>query len=149
MDTVVAIVGTVPEAVKLGPVCAELARQPCIHTEVVLSGQHTERVGEILALFGVRPAADFRDSTVRRSLAELTSSMLKHLADLVRRLNPRLVVVQGDTATALAGAQAAFYESVAVAHVEAGLTTGDVSHPFPEEFHRGVITQVATLLFAP
>jgi len=150
MKTIVVIVGTVPEAVKLGPVCRALVEHKnVILTRVILSGQHRDRVAEILNLFGIHPDEDLGDQIQKRDLATMASAILDSLAAALRRLKPDLVVVQGDTTTAFMAALAAFYEGVPVGHVEAGLTTGNVERPFPEELHRDAIGKTATLLFAP
>jgi UDP-N-acetylglucosamine 2-epimerase (non-hydrolysing) len=150
MKTIAIIVGTVPEAVKLGPVCRELRKHDgAFRAHVTCSGQHVDRVASILQLFGVPVDESLCGAITRENLSCMTASLLQHLVQWLRELRPDLVVVQGDTATALAGALAAFYEGCAVAHVESGLTTGNVAHPFPEELHREVIGKVATLLFAP
>lgn len=150
MKTIAVIVGTVPEAVKLGPVCQELARQNGdVRTQVILTGQHRDRVGGILQLFGIRASCTIEDDITRDTLPAMTSSLLSVLAEMFRHARPEIVVAQGDTATAFAAALAAFYDHIPVAHVEAGLTTGNVAHPFPEELHREIISKIATLLFAP
>jgi UDP-N-acetylglucosamine 2-epimerase (non-hydrolysing) len=149
--TIAVIVGTVPEAVKLGPVCQELAQHhdSDMTTRVILTGQHRDRVVGILRLFGISPSLTVEDDIIRDTLSALTSSLVSVLAAILWREHPDVVVVQGDTATAFAAAVAAFYDDIPVAHVEAGLTTGNVAHPFPEEMHREVISKIATLLFAP
>lgn len=150
MRTIAVIVGTVPEAVKLAPICRSLAtHEASVRTEVILSGQHQDRVGLILNLFDVSANCDLSKRITRRSLAAMAASVLDAIADTLDQLRPDMVIVQGDTVTALMGAMAAFYLGVPVAHVEAGLTTGNVAHPFPEELHRAVISKLAMLLFAP
>jgi UDP-N-acetylglucosamine 2-epimerase (non-hydrolysing) len=150
MTTIALIIGTVPEAVKLGPVCQELTRHSGdLRISVILSGQHRDRVAGILQLFGVRPTCTLENDITRDALPEMTASLVTVLADVIRSERPKLVVVQGDTATAFAAAVSAFYQNVPVVHVEAGLTTGNIAHPFPEEFHRDAISKIATLLFAP
>jgi UDP-N-acetylglucosamine 2-epimerase (non-hydrolysing) len=150
MRTIAVIIGTVPEAVKLGPVCQELTRtNGALTIRVILSGQHRDRVAGILQLFGVRPSCTLEDDITRDTLPAMAASLVNVLAETFRHERPAVVVVQGDTATAFAAALAAFYENVPVAHVEAGLTTGNVAHPFPEELHRDAIGKIATLLFAP
>ncbi|MBI3463243.1 MAG: UDP-N-acetylglucosamine 2-epimerase [Planctomycetes bacterium] len=134
------IVGTVPEAVKLGPVCRALATHwRAFRMQVIMSGQHQDRVAGILRLFGIQADENLDKQIHGRGLPSMASALLNSLAAAFREVTPNLVVVQGDTTTALTGALAAFYEGFPVAHVEAGLTTGNVAQPFPEELHREVV----------
>lgn len=142
------VLGTRPEAIKLAPVVHSL-RDAGMKTLVCASGQHRELVDEVLSLFDIQ--ADFQCSIMEpgASLSRLTCRALDCATEAVQAARPDWVVVQGDTTTAMAGAMAAFYEGVRVAHVEAGLRTGDLSAPFPEEMNRRVISVMADLHFAP
>jgi UDP-N-acetylglucosamine 2-epimerase (non-hydrolysing) len=144
----VCIVGTRPEAVKLAPLVHELRNEPHIHTDVINSGQHGNATPMLLDELGVRTDEDLRTVT-SGSLSEMTSCLGRQLHDspLLRRAD--LVVVQGDTTTAVAGAMAAGRRGIPVAHVEAGLRSGDLRSPFPEERHRRTIAALASLHFAP
>ncbi|GGR31409.1 non-hydrolyzing UDP-N-acetylglucosamine 2-epimerase [Streptomyces netropsis] len=143
------VVGTRPEAVKLAPVALALSRSGWAEPVVITTGQHGEVVRETLSCFGLRPDIEL---TVRRgsgSVAELTGSLLSGLDTTFRSHPVGAVVVQGDTSSALAGAMAGFFSSIPVAHVEAGLRSGDLRSPFPEEAHRRMIAQVTELHLAP
>lgn len=144
------VIGTRPEAVKLAPVVrACRARAQEIETIVCLSGQHRELLAPLVELFELRPDVELRDAAPAGSLSESTARVLQNIDAQLARFAPDWVVVQGDTTTAAAAAQAAFYRRIRVAHVEAGLRTGDLASPFPEEFNRRVVTLAATLHCAP
>lgn len=148
MASVMVVVGTRPEAIKLAPVVQAL-RGTGLAVRICLSGQHPDLAGAALADFGL--AADRLLSACRpgQSLAELGARALSQLAAAMTRDRPRVVVVQGDTTTALAAALAARAGGRLVAHVEAGLRTFDIAAPFPEELNRVAIARVANLHFAP
>ncbi|MFK8908090.1 non-hydrolyzing UDP-N-acetylglucosamine 2-epimerase [Streptomyces sp. YS-3] len=143
------VLGTRPEAIKLAPLARALAAGTEFEPVVVTTGQHREMLHQMLGLLGVdvRYALDVMRN--RQQLSDLTSRLVEGLGQLLRRERPDLVVVQGDTTTALAGALAAFYERVPVAHVEAGLRTGVLDNPFPEELNRSLIGRIARWHFAP
>lgn len=143
------VVGTRPEAVKLAPVVVALREQGLISPVVVTTGQQREAVEEVLGLFGL--AAQVGLAPVGRgwSVTRLTSHLLAELGGEVDGISPDLVVVQGDTASVLAGALAGFLRGVPVVHVEAGLRTGDLAAPFPEEGNRRMVSQIAALHLAP
>lgn len=151
MDTtkVLAVFGTRPEAIKILPVVRELAADSRFTVVVAITGQHREMVHELLRLFDVVPHYDFNILTVGQTLPEITSKALKHLYSTIEDESPDIVLVQGDTTTTFSGALAAFYAHVPVAHVEAGLRTGDFQNPFPEEMNRRLTTHLANLHFPP
>jgi len=143
-------IGTRPEAVKLAPlvrVCR--ARPDVFETFVCLSGQHRELVAPLVEYFDLKPACDLRVMSPNQNLAELTSRCIRKVDDALGQYQPDFVVVQGDTTTAAATAQAALFRMRAIVHVEAGLRTGNIQSPFPEEFNRRVISLAATLHCAP
>jgi UDP-N-acetylglucosamine 2-epimerase (non-hydrolysing) len=141
--------GTRPEAIKLAPV-VRLARRECATSSLIIStGQQCDLVPPALADFALVPDIDLQLMRPGQTLGELTARSLAGLSRVFGNVRPRLVVVQGDTASALAGAMAAFYQQVPVAHVEAGLRTHALSAPFPEEANRQLISRLATLHFAP
>lgn len=142
------IIGTRPEAIKLAPVVLAL-RALGVPTRVCLTGQHPEMAAEALLPFGI--SADVNLSLMRhgQSLAELTQRAIGAIALLLAREQPRWVIVQGDTTSALAGAIAARQVKIPVAHVEAGLRSFDLTQPYPEELNRTLIARLATLHFAP
>lgn len=142
------VVGTRPEAIKVAPIIAAMREDGRCAPKLVASGQHVEPVAQVLAAFGL--TAD-RRLTIRRttgSLAELSALLLAAL-DRALAAEPAAVVVQGDTTTALIGALAAFWRRIPIVHVEAGLRSGDLSAPFPEEANRALVDHVASLHLAP
>jgi UDP-N-acetylglucosamine 2-epimerase (non-hydrolysing) len=141
--------GTRPEAVKLAPVIGALAASSVLRPVVVVSGQHREMLDQINRLFAITPDADLALMTAGQTLPELTSRALLGYSHELATRAPDLVVVQGDTTTALAAALAAFYARIPIAHVEAGLRTHDRYAPFPEEINRRLLTQLSTLHLAP
>ena len=144
------VLGTRPEAIKLAPVVrACRARPDDFETIVCLTGQHRELVRPLVDYFDLRPDVDLDLMSPGQSLAELTSRCLTKLDAALAEHRPDVVVVQGDTTTAMTAAMAAFFRRVPVVHVEAGLRTGDMNSPFPEEFNRRVVTLAAALHCAP
>ena len=149
MEEVLLLVGTRPEAVKAAPVALCLAEHPSLRPAIVHSGQHAEMVEQALEPFGLRPDERLRYRRRTGGQAELFANLLPALDDLLVRRGPAAVLVQGDTATALAGALAAFWRRVPVVHLEAGLRTGDLTAPFPEEANRQLVARIAALHLAP
>ena len=146
---VLCVVGTRPEAIKLAPVILELEERRGTGCSVCVTGQHRELADDVLELFGIRPDHDLDLMTHDQSMSSVAAGVLTGVEPLLRKLEPDWVVVQGDTTTAMAGALAAFHAGVPVAHVEAGLRTGNLSAPFPEELNRRVVTMTAGLHLAP
>jgi UDP-N-acetylglucosamine 2-epimerase (non-hydrolysing) len=151
---VVVLMGTRPEAVKLAPVVAALERVPtAFDVRVVVTGQHREMLDAVLRVFGIVPHVDLnlmeRWAGRVPSLAEITSTALLALNDVLAKEAPDMVLVQGDTATAFSGCLAAFYARLPVAHVEAGLRTHNPYDPFPEEGNRRLIAALSALHLAP
>lgn len=149
VSRVAVIFGTRPEAIKLGPVIRGLAASPFFDPVVVVTGQHREMLDQVLDLFDVTPDHDLDILQPRQTLTEVTTRALEGLAPVLASLEPDMAVVQGDTTTTFAGALAAFYRRIPVAHVEAGLRSGDVNAPYPEEINRRLTTQLTTLHLAP
>lgn len=147
--TVLVVLGTRPEAIKLAPVISELRRYVDVTTHVCLTGQHREMVQPILELFNVRPDIDLALMTPDQRLSSLTAAALTRIEEIVASTSPDWVMLQGDTTSAMAAAMAAFYRQVPVAHVEAGLRTHDLARPFPEEGNRRIVGTLATVHFAP
>ncbi|WKX69227.1 UDP-N-acetylglucosamine 2-epimerase (non-hydrolyzing) [Streptomyces sp. XD-27] len=143
------LLGTRPEAIKLAPVARAMAVSSLFEPMVVTTGQHREMLDQMLGLLGVGVKTDLAVMRDRQGLPELTARLVAGLGAAIRTERPDLVVVQGDTTTALCGALAAFYERVPVAHVEAGLRTGVLDNPFPEELNRRLIGRMAFWHFAP
>jgi UDP-N-acetylglucosamine 2-epimerase (non-hydrolysing) len=146
---VAVIAGTRPEAIKLAPLVRRLRARPGVETLFVSTGQHREMLAQVLAAFDLAPDLDLGIMRAGQDLHAVTVATLERLKPVLRELRPAWVVVQGDTTTALAAALAAFYERIAVAHVEAGLRTNDRYSPFPEELNRRLVDQLSSALFAP
>lgn len=146
---VLVLLGTRPEAIKLAPVLAALRASATLTPRLCASGQHREMLDPILAVFGLRPDHDLAVMHPAQELSALTARVLLGVRAVLATERPAALLVQGDTTTALAGALAAFYAGVPVGHVEAGLRTGRLDQPFPEELNRRVIGQLATWHYAP
>jgi UDP-N-acetylglucosamine 2-epimerase (non-hydrolysing) len=141
------VFGTRPEAIKLGPVIAETTRS--FDVRVCVTAQHREMLDQVLRVFGITAHHDLNVMQEGQTLAKTAGRMLAGLDGVIAAEKPDVVVVQGDTTTTLAGALAAFYAGVPVAHVEAGLRTGDRTQPFPEEMNRVLTTPLTDIHFAP
>ena len=149
MKRILCLIGTRPEAIKMAPVVRELQLRPGVDVLVCVTGQHREMLGPILSYFEIEPQMDLGLMRPDQTLAGLTARLVEALDDVICRTRPDWVVAQGDTTSVMAGALAAFYRRVRFAHVEAGLRTGDLGSPFPEELHRRVADMVADLHFVP
>lgn len=147
--SIVAVFGTRPEIIKLAPVFSALADDPRIRTNLVSTGQQRDLLPVFLADFGIRIDESLGTMVPGRSLNESLAAMITALDGVFDRTTADLMVVQGDTSTALAAALAARFRGVPVAHVEAGLRTGNPDRPFPEESNRKLISHIASLHFAP
>ncbi len=146
---VLVIVGTRPEAIKLAPLIQVFEKSINWECKVHLTGQHKKAVREILEMFQLKSTIYERKFAASNSLAQLTSQLLKDVNQRLEKLKPDLVVVQGDTTSALAGALGSFYAKIPIVHIEAGLRSYQAYAPFPEEMNRKLITQLATFHFAP
>ena len=146
---ILTIFGTRPEAIKLFPLVHALAADARFASRVCVSGQHRGMLDQVLEISGVAPDHDLDLMRPDQSLDALTAGLLTGLGRVMDAERPDRVVVQGDTATAMAGAMAAYYRKIPVAHVEAGLRSGDIHHPWPEEVNRKVIGTIAALHLAP
>jgi UDP-N-acetylglucosamine 2-epimerase (non-hydrolysing) len=147
--TIAVVLGTRPEAIKLAPVVLELRASERLQPFVIATAQHREMLDQVLDLFRIIPDVDLDLSRPLQTLEALTGRCLTALTEAFRARRPDLVIVQGDTTTAFAASLAAFYENIPVAHVEAGLRTGDNRAPFPEEVNRRMISVLAALHLAP
>ena len=143
------IFGTRPEAIKLVSVIHALRNEPGIKTAVCVTAQHREMLDPILSLFDIYPDYDLDIMQPNQGLFDVTSTVLLKLRDVLQVEQPDMVLVQGDTTTAFAGALGAYYRQIPVAHVEAGLRTYDKYGPFPEEMNRVLIDSLADICFAP
>jgi UDP-N-acetylglucosamine 2-epimerase len=150
MLTILSIIGTRPETIKMAPVIRELKRYPDqIRSQVCVTGQHREMLNSVLELFGIVPDFNLDVMELNQSLAQLTAKLIGALGRVVKETRPDWVLAQGDTTTVLAAALVAFYAKVRFGHIEAGLRTGDVTQPFPEEMNRNIADYLSTVLFAP
>lgn len=148
--TLLAIAGTRPELLKLGPVIREIRRRDGeLTVKTCFSGQHVEILESVLGDVGVTPDIDLRGSNTQRSLSGNLAHLLTQMDAAIDELEPDGVLVQGDTNTVLAGALAAFHHQIPSFHVEAGLRTPDRKLPFPEEVNRRLVTRLSSLHFAP
>jgi UDP-N-acetylglucosamine 2-epimerase (non-hydrolysing) len=145
---VIVLFGTRPEAIKLAPVIFELKNHPDFRTVVVSSSQHTDLLTPFLQIFEIGVDYDLRVMTDNQTPNSVCAKVLQGLDAIFDREKPDLILVQGDTTTAFAGAFAGFNRRIAVGHVEAGLRSGNLYSPFPEEMNRRLITQAATFHFA-
>ncbi|RHW16706.1 UDP-N-acetylglucosamine 2-epimerase (non-hydrolyzing) [Sphingomonas gilva] len=146
---VLTVFGTRPEAIKLFPVIRALRADPRIDTRICVTAQHRGMLDQVLDIAGVTPDIDLDLMEPGQSLDRLTARLLTGLGEVMDAVMPQRVIVQGDTATAMVGALAAYYRRVPTAHVEAGLRSGDIWQPFPEEVNRRIVAPIADLHFAP
>ncbi len=148
-STILVIFGTRPEAIKLFPVVAALKADPRFRVRVCVSAQHREMLDRVLEIAGIVPDHDLDLMRPDQTLDGLTAALLTGLGQVMDAEQPARVIVQGDTATAMCGSLAAYYRKIPVDHVEAGLRSGNIYHPWPEEVNRKVIGTIASLHFAP
>jgi UDP-N-acetylglucosamine 2-epimerase (non-hydrolysing) len=146
---VAVIFGTRPEAVKMAPVIMELKKRPEIDTRIFVTGQHREMLDQVNELFDIIPDRDLNLMKSNQTLTHITTAALEGLEKVFEEDKPDLVLVQGDTTTSFTAALAAFYQKIAVGHIEAGLRTDNKYDPFPEEMNRRLITVLGDLNFAP
>ena len=147
MRRLLVIFGTRPEAIKLAPVVAACSRS--FDVRVCVTAQHREMLDQVLRIFSIEPHYDHNLMRPGQSVADTTARIVSGVTEVLDDARPDWAIVQGDTTTTFAGALAAFYAGVRVAHVEAGLRTGDPREPFPEEMNRVLTTRLASLHFAP
>ncbi len=143
------VFGTRPEAIKMAPVVKRLTRVPELDVRVCVTAQHRQMLDQVLALFDITPDYDLNIMKAGQGLTDVTCSILTGLRGVFGSFRPERVLVHGDTTTTLAATLAAYYEKIAVAHVEAGLRTGNIYAPWPEEINRRVTSAIADLHFAP
>lgn len=144
------ILGTRPEAIKMAPVVKELEKHKAhFQTLVCVTGQHRHMLDQVLNLFKIKPDIDLNLMQENQTLQALTARALLVLTETIQKIKPDLILVQGDTTTAMVAALAGFYQKIPVGHVEAGLRTHDINNPFPEEVNRCIISSIASFNFAP
>lgn len=146
---ILSIFGTRPEAIKMAPVVLGLAQVAGIESRVCVTAQHREMLDQVLELFKIKPDYDLGVMAKGQDLYDITVRSLLGLRDVLRQAKPDVVLVQGDTTTCFAASLASFYEGIPVGHIEAGLRTGDMRAPFPEEANRSLVGRLATYHFAP
>ena len=147
--SIMIVIGTRPEAIKLAPVVQAIKASSWANPCVVLTGQHSDLIDPLIESFGLEVHHHLRVMQPQQSLASVTARILEKLDHLLIELNPQAVIGQGDTASVLAGSMASFFRKIPFAHVEAGLRTGDLSAPFPEELNRVLTSKMTTWHFAP
>lgn len=146
---VMVLFGTRPEAIKMAPVVHAIAGEKVFQCQVCVTGQHRQMLDQVLHLFDVVPDYDLDIMRHNQDLGDITSGVLLGMRGVLEQARPDLLLVQGDTTTCFAGALAGFYAGVPVGHVEAGLRTGNLAAPFPEEANRQLTSRLAILHFAP
>lgn len=147
---VLLVFGTRPEAIKMAPLALQLKQQESrFETKVCVTGQHRQMLDQVLELFNLTPDFDLNLMKPGQTLSDITSGVLKGLEEVFAEWTPDVVLVHGDTATTFAASLAAYYHKIAVGHVEAGLRTGDIYSPWPEEANRKLTGALTTYHFAP
>jgi UDP-N-acetylglucosamine 2-epimerase (non-hydrolysing) len=149
MRKILVVYGTRPEAIKVAPLIKALGRSPHFDTVVAVTGQHRQMLDQVNSLFAITPDHDLNIITERQELQGITQRALEGVSNVVAEVRPDAVLVQGDTTTCFAAALAAFYRKVPVFHLEAGLRTGNLYDPFPEEMNRQLVSRIAALHLAP
>ena len=146
---VLSVVGTRPEAIKMAPVIKAIEASAHLESLLCVTGQHRVMLDQVLEVFALKPDFDLAVMREGQTLADITSVVVGSIGGVIERSKPDVVLVHGDTTTAMAAALGAFYARVAIGHVEAGLRTGDLTRPWPEEMNRRTIDGMADYLFAP
>lgn len=149
MKKVLTVFGTRPEAIKMAPIVKGLERQEDIESIVCITGQHREMLDQVLQIFDIKPDYDLNIFEHGQGLSQITSKALLGMEDILKDVKPDLLLIQGDTSTVFSGALAAFYHQVPVGHVEAGLRSGNIYSPYPEEANRMMTGILTELHFAP
>lgn len=146
---VMSIFGTRPEAIKMAPLVKELESREEIESIVCVTAQHRQMLDQVLETFEIKPDYDMNIMKQGQTLSSITTDVVNGLEDIIKEVEPDIVLVHGDTTTSFAGALAAFYNQVAIGHVEAGLRTWDKYSPFPEEMNRQMVDCMTDMYFAP
>ena len=146
---VLTVFGTRPEAIKMAPLVHALADHPNFESSVCVTAQHREMLDHVLELFEIKPDFDLNIMKSGQTLNDVTTSVLIGLKPILEDFKPDMVLVHGDTATTFAAALAAYYQKIKVGHVEAGLRTGNIYSPWPEEANRKLTSAITNLYFAP
>jgi UDP-N-acetylglucosamine 2-epimerase (non-hydrolysing) len=149
MKRILLFVGTRPEAIKMAPVIKAVQDAPDMEAVVVSTGQHRELLQQVIDLFEIKIDHDLAVMRADQTLESLTASLITGVSNLLKKVKPALALAQGDTTTAFVSALASFYQRIPFGHVEAGLRTGNLQAPFPEEANRRLVSVLATLHFPP
>lgn len=149
MKKVLLVFGTRPEAIKMAPLVKAFENEPSIESKVCVTAQHREMLDQVLEMFEIKPDYDLNIMKPGQDLFDVTSNVLLGLKDVLNDFNPDIVLVHGDTTTTSSSSLAAFYNKIKVGHVEAGLRTGDMYSPWPEEANRQITGVLANYHFAP
>ena len=149
IGTALVVFGTRPEAIKMAPLVRELENRDGLDVSICVTGQHREMLDQVLHAFNLKPDFDLKLMRDDQTLSDVTAGALLGIGKVLEEVQPSMVAVQGDTTTAMAGALAAYYAQIPIAHVEAGLRTGQKYSPFPEEVNRAIIDVMADLHFPP
>lgn len=149
MIKVLSVFGTRPEAIKMAPLVNQLKQDAAFDSRVCVTGQHREMLDQVLKLFDIQPEYDLAIMKAGQDLYDVTTSILLNIKPVLRDFQPDIVLVHGDTSTTFAAALACYYEKIAVGHVEAGLRTGNIYSPWPEEANRKLTGALTRLHFAP
>ena len=146
---VMLVFGTRPEAIKMCPLVNELKKDSRFEVKVCVTAQHREMLDSVLEIFSVKPDYDLNIMSHGQTIVDISSRVLTGVDKIIKQDKPDIVLVHGDTSTTLNAAMAAFYNKVLVGHIEAGLRSGDINSPYPEEFNRKLVGNFADLHFAP
>ncbi len=146
---IMTVFGTRPEGIKMAPIIKELEKREGIESIICITGQHREMLDQVLKIFNIEPDYDLNIFKSGQTLTEITTRALKGLEEVIIKEKPDVLLVQGDTTTVFAGALAAFYQKVKIGHVEAGLRSGNIYSPYPEEANRKLTGIVTDYHFAP
>ena len=150
MKKILLVFGTRPEAIKMAPLVKEFQKYPTqFKTVVCVTGQHREMLDQVLRFFEIIPDYDLNIMKQGQDLYDVTARVLVGMRDVLKEVQPDVVLVHGDTTTSTAAALAAFYQQIAVGHVEAGLRTHNIYSPWPEEMNRQITSRIATYNFSP
>ena len=147
--TLLFIYGTRPEAIKLAPLIKLISKDSNKKIKICNTGQHKKLLEGIFIFFKIKQDINLNVISKNQSLSELTSVLINKISKVIEKVKPDLVIVQGDTNSAMAGAYVAFLNKIKVAHIEAGLRTNNILSPFPEEVNRSIISKIASFHFAP
>ncbi len=146
---VMSVFGTRPEAIKMAPLVIELAKNPMIESKVLITAQHREMLDQVLDIFSIKPDYDLDLMEHGQTIVDVTTRVLEGVSNIIKEDRPDILLVHGDTTTTFSSALAAFYAKVPVGHVEAGLRTGNIYSPFPEEMNRLLTGRLSTYHYSP